>query len=49
VQLHSRLGLNWRSINAPNQLTRLLAGYRYTDGKLCQARQDGGDVCCTAG
>lgn len=34
-KLVCRLGLNWRSINAPNQLTLLLAGHRYTDGKLC--------------
>ena len=29
-----RLGLNWRSINAPNQLQLLLEGHRFRDGKL---------------
>jgi hypothetical protein len=30
----TRLSLNWRSINGPNQLTLLLAGERFVDGKL---------------
>lgn len=29
-----RLGLNWRSINAPNQLSLLIQGHRFKDGKL---------------
>ncbi len=29
-----RLGLNWRSINAPNQLQLLLQGHQFRDGKL---------------
>ena len=29
-----RLSLNWRSINAPNQLRLLLAGYRFQDGQV---------------
>lgn len=29
-----RLGLNWRSINAPNQLGLLLQGHQFRDGKL---------------
>lgn len=29
-----RLGLNWRSINAPNQLRLLLEGHQFRDGKL---------------
>jgi len=29
-----RLTLNWRAINAPNQLRLLLAGHRYVDGQL---------------
>ena len=33
-KLVCRLSTNWRSINAPNQLTLLLAGHRFIDGKL---------------
>jgi len=33
-KLICRLSLNWRAINAPNQLELLLAGHRYVDGKL---------------
>ena len=33
-KLISRLSLNWRSINAPNQLQLLLTGHRFVDGKL---------------
>ncbi len=33
-KLAIRLSTNWRSINAPNQLTLLLAGHRFLDGKL---------------
>jgi putative transposase len=33
-KLICRLSLNWRAINAPNQLTLLLTGHRYLDGKL---------------
>jgi hypothetical protein len=29
-----RLSLNWRGINAPNQLKLLLAGHQYRDGQL---------------
>jgi hypothetical protein len=29
-----RLGLNWRAINAPNQLQLLLEGHRFQNGKL---------------
>ena len=29
-----RLSLNWRGINAPNQLRLLLAGQRFQDGQL---------------
>ena len=29
-----RLGLNWRSTNAPNQLQLMLKGHRFHDGKL---------------
>jgi putative transposase len=29
-----RLGLNWRAINAPNQLQLLLQGHQFRDGKL---------------
>ncbi|MGH9055984.1 MAG: IS256 family transposase [Acidimicrobiales bacterium] len=29
-----RLGLNWRSLNAPNQLQLLLQGHQFRDGKL---------------
>jgi putative transposase len=29
-----RLSLNWRGINAPNQLRLLLAGYRFQDGHV---------------
>jgi transposase-like protein len=29
-----RLSLNWRSINAPNQLRLLLAGHQFRDGQL---------------
>jgi len=36
-KLVCRLSLNWRAINAPNQLTLLLAGHRYVDGKLVLA------------
>ena len=33
-KLVTRLGTNWRSINAPNQITLLLAGHQFADGKL---------------
>jgi transposase-like protein len=33
-KLALRLSTNWRGINAPNQLTLLLAGYRFVDGQL---------------
>ena len=33
-KLISRLSLNWRSINAPNQLQLLLTGHQFVDGKL---------------
>jgi len=33
-KLVTRLSLNWRSINAPNQLRLLLAGYQFQDGQL---------------
>jgi hypothetical protein len=29
-----RLSLNWRGINAPNQLRLLLAGHQFQDGQL---------------
>jgi hypothetical protein len=29
-----RLSLNWRGINAPNQLRLLLAGHQFRDGRL---------------
>jgi len=33
-KLVCRLSLNWRAINAPNQLQLLIAGHRFHDGKL---------------
>ena len=33
-KLVSRLSLNWRTINAPNQLQLLLTGHQFVDGKL---------------
>jgi transposase-like protein len=33
-KLVMRLSLNWRSINAPNQLRLLLAGHQFRDGQL---------------
>jgi transposase-like protein len=33
-KLVTRLSLNWRVINAPNQLRLLLAGHRFQDGQL---------------
>lgn len=33
-KLMLRLSLNWRAINAPNQLRLLLGGHRYVDGQL---------------
>ena len=33
-KLVCRLSTNWRTINAPNQLTLLLAGHRFVDGRL---------------
>ena len=33
-KLVTRLSMNWRAINAPNQLTLLLAGETFVDGKL---------------
>jgi transposase-like protein len=33
-KLVCRLSLNWRAVNAPNQLALLLAGHPYVDGKL---------------
>jgi putative transposase len=33
-KLVTRLSLNWRGINAPNQLKLLLAGHRFQDGQL---------------
>jgi putative transposase len=33
-KLVARLSLNWRGINAPNQLRLLLAGYQFQDGQL---------------
>src|ERR1700730_10700157 len=33
-KLVTRLSLNWRSINAPNQLRLLQAGYQFQDGQL---------------
>jgi hypothetical protein len=33
-QLVVRLSLNWRGINAPNQLRLLLAGHQFRDGQL---------------
>lgn len=38
-KLICRLSTNWRSINAPNQLTLLLAGQRFVDGKLQLAQR----------
>ena len=42
-KLVCRLSTNWRSINAPNQLTLLLAGHPFADGKLQldQSTQEG--------
>ena len=34
VKLVLRLSLNWRGINAPNQLRLLLAGHQFRDGQL---------------
>ena len=34
VKLVTRLSLNWRAINGPNQLHLLIAGERFVDGKL---------------
>jgi putative transposase len=33
-KLVTRLSLNWRGINAPNQLKLLLAGHQFQDGQL---------------
>jgi hypothetical protein len=33
-KLVTRLSLNWRAINGPNQLLLLLAGEGFVDGKL---------------
>ena len=33
-KLVTRLSLNWRGINAPNQLRLLLAGHQFPDGQL---------------
>ena len=33
-KLVARLSLNWRGINAPNQLRLLLAGHQFQDGQL---------------
>ena len=33
-KLVMRLSLNWRGINAPNQLRLLLAGHQFRDGQL---------------
>ena len=33
-KLVTRLSLNWRGINAPNQLRLLLAGHDFQDGQL---------------
>jgi transposase-like protein len=33
-KLVTRLSLNWRAINGPNQLNLLLAGEHFVDGKL---------------
>ena len=33
-KLVGRLSLNWRGINAPNQLQLLLTDHRFVDGKL---------------
>ena len=33
-KLVTRLSLNWRGINAPNQLRLLLAGHQFQDGQL---------------
>jgi hypothetical protein len=33
-KLVTRLSLNWRGINAPNQLKLLLTGYQFQDGQL---------------
>jgi hypothetical protein len=33
-KLVTRLSLNWRAINGPNQMLLLLAGGRFVDGKL---------------
>ena len=33
-KLVTRLSLNWRGINAPNQLKLLLAGHHFQDGQL---------------
>jgi putative transposase len=41
-KLVTRLSLNWRGINAPNQLRLLLAGHQFQDGQLLL--QDAGAV-----
>ena len=38
-KLVTRLSLNWRAINGPNQLTLLLAGERFVDGNLNRTDQ----------
>ncbi|HYW89442.1 MAG TPA: hypothetical protein VFB50_16840 [Chloroflexota bacterium] len=38
----SRLSLNWRAINAPNQLRLLLAGHDFRDGQLEIEQLNGG-------
>jgi transposase-like protein len=43
-KLVARLSLNWRGINAPNQLKLLLAGHKFKDGQLLLKATDAADV-----
>ena len=43
-KLVTRLSLNWRGINAPNQLKLLLTGHRFQDGQLLLKDTDAADL-----
>jgi transposase-like protein len=36
-KLVTRLSMNWRALNGPNQIALLIAGERFVDGKLQRA------------
>lgn len=47
-RLVTRLSMNWRAINGPNQLTLLLAGGRFVDGKRYRNQPNTGALLCIA-